>query len=64
MPGHGLIISELSIWCACCERWDTDNCEADGNKTVFARTKIKEGWKKIKGRFVCPECVAKGKKPE
>ena len=57
--GTGRITTEYTVWCSQCVEW----LQEAGYRRKASVTKYFQslGWKKIKGKFVCPNCVNKSK---
>lgn len=58
MPGLGNITTEHTVWCATCEEWETF---CDHTIKMTMESAKYNGWKKIKGFWICRRCVAKAK---
>ena len=59
MPGSGDITTEHTIWCSRCEEWQTWCIRLMSD--MIKATKV-EGWRKIKGLWVCPDCITQAEK--
>lgn len=53
---QGSITTEHIVWCSSCVGWD-QICE----RTMSRTEKVAKGygWRKIKGKWICPDCVQK-----
>ena len=58
MPGLGNITTEHTVWCGTCEEW-VEICEHTMKRTIESARR--DGWKKVKGLWTCPKCVAAAK---
>ena len=52
--GSGDIDKQYTVWCSRCAEWHQESVE---KKAIFVRLIKNCGWKKIKGLWVCPDCV-------
>lgn len=58
MPGLGNISTERTVWCCRCEQWHQETSRL---KSRFVKEIEAMGWRRIEGKWVCPECIV-GKK--
>ena len=56
MHGTGKISTEHTVWCSRCEEW-RQLCEY--SITGMKQAIIHDGWKLIRGLWMCPDCSAK-----
>lgn len=61
MAGLGNITQDgYTVWCGFCCEWSSMN--STRNKRECAKTAMRFGWKKLSGKWACPECVKLAKK--
>jgi len=56
MPGEGKIMTEHTAWCSRCAFWFQ---WSEPTKKLFVQILRHDGWRKIKGKWVCPDCSRK-----
>ena len=56
MPGLGNITTEHTVWCGSCDFW----YQSQQVKIALVKTEARQdGWRFLKGKWVCPKCCAK-----
>ena len=56
MPGNGTITTEHTVWCCICDVWFQ---WSESYMSWFIKIIREDGWRKIKGKWVCPDCLNK-----
>jgi len=57
MVGSGKIQKYYTVWCGYCSQWEPNDI-LDGTKVEVAGTLKRHGWKLVKGKWMCPDCLA------
>jgi len=61
---QGIITREYTMWCNTedCGTWHQDSENNSAKEFAREMTKGVHGWRKIKGKFYCPNCAGTARK--